>query len=303
MESPRESTMTNVDIEMDDATLSKMRLTEAENLKHWTCGPVSFAMSKKCRIISVLLLSIAIIFMPIFFLVIVPIIVQNIVDKTDITVYHAVIANPTNTSFQASVVENIDANTPFDSKVSLNSVILQWNHESTGGKLAKLKAPSTLDVGKKEVTMRSPAKVKDVSAMTNFNLYAMDAEYVDWHIKGDGELTTLGMVFDVFVDCKVKLRGFDGFPVNPVIDQLNTTGGSATTLYAFIIANFTSVSNIEIDFGQDLSFFLTSDGINIGTGTIPHCTLRSGSHKYLATVEMTPTTPQQVDQLNRVISN
>jgi LEA14-like dessication related protein len=247
------------------------------------------------------IIALCIVFLPILFTVVIPDIVQGMVDDSEIEIMQVVIRNPNNDSFESYVVEKFKNTGSMSAEIQMHSVSLFWN-DAGGGKMAKLNSNNRLDITADEVEMKSRASVVDADLMTDFNLYAISAEFVDWRIDGPATVYSF-MTADVSVDKTVRLRSFNNFPIDPQVLELNTTGGSNNTLFTEMLINFTSPGQIELDLGQDLQFEVYSQGVRVGTGTIPDCDMVSGSFTYFARVEMTPFSSEQRDQVSKVVSN
>lgn len=247
------------------------------------------------------MIALCIVFLPLLFTVIIPDIVQGMVDDSEIKIFQVVIKNPTNDSFESYVVEKFKNTGTTSAEIEMHTVSLFWKEEG-GGKMAKLSKNNRLDITSDHVEMKSSASVVDAQMLADFNLYAISAEFVDWRIDGPATVYSF-MQTDVSVDKSIRLQSFNNFPIDPQILELNTTAGSDNTLFTELLINFTSPGQIELDFGQDLLFEVWSQGVRVGTGILPDCDMVSGSNNYQAQVEMSPSTSEQLDQVGRVVSN
>jgi hypothetical protein len=248
------------------------------------------------------------ILLPIIFLVIIPEVTQHMVDESDLHIIEANIINPNDVSFTSHVTQkfqNIDEDSVSnDAEIQMHKLSLLWNDGTGNKKLATLTHSNAIGVSTSKVTMKSQANVKDVDALSEFNLFAISANKFQWEIHGTATVETLGLRIPVDVKKTVDMIGFNNFPIPPVINQINITNGSPTVITNQIQATFTNDANIALTFGQDVEFTLTSNDIQIGTGVIPNLDLQTGTFPVSATVYLSATEgTTQYNQLMAVISN
>jgi hypothetical protein len=246
--------------------------------------------------------------LPIIFLVIIPEVTQHMVDQSDLYIIQANIINPNDISFTSHVTQkfqNLDEDSISDgTEIQMHKLSLLWNDGTGNKKLATLTHSNAVEISTNKVTLKSQANVKDVDALTEFNLFAISAEKFQWKIHGTATVESLGLRIPVDVKKTVNMIGFNNFPIPPVIDQINITNGSPTVITNQIQATFTNDANIAITFGQDVEFTLTSDDIQIGTGLIPNLNLQTGVFPVSAMVYLSGTQgTAQYEQLMKVISN
>lgn len=237
----------------------------------------------------------------IFFFAILPAIISNIVSNSDLTVESVSITNPTATSFQSSVVQKFSNTGPISATAKLDTLYISWNQPG-GGKMVALSNSGTIKVSSSPVTMSSTASVVNLTAFTDFNTASVSAQTSQWTIEGDADITAI-VTTKVHLSKTVTLNGFDNFPVSPVINSLNTTGGSPTVLFNKISASMYSASNIQLALGQSLFFYLSSSGIRVGVGELPNYTMESGTSQVTAAINMTYSNTEEYNQLMKILGN
>lgn len=244
-------------------------------------------------------------FLPLLFLVIIPQAAQDMVNKSDLYIIQANIINPNDVSFTSHVTQkfkNIDQST--HGTIQMHKLSLSWNDGDGKKKLATLTHSNTVDITTSKVTLKSQANVKDVEALSEFNLFAISADKFQWKIQGSATVETSGLHLPINIDKTVEMIGFNNFPIPPVINRINITNGTPTVITNEIVATFTNDANIAITFGQDVEFTLKSDNIKIGTGIIPDLDLQTGVFPVNAIVYLSAVVgTAEYDQLMKVISN
>jgi hypothetical protein len=244
------------------------------------------------------------ILLPLLFLVIIPEVTQGMVDDSDLVIIEANIINPNDVSFQSHVTQKFKGVEGTHGTIQMHKLSLQWNDGTGNKKLAALTHSNEVDITTSKVTLKSQATVKDIDALSEFNLFAISADKFKWQIHGTATVETSGLTIPVDVDKTVDMVGFNNFPIPPVIDQINITNGTPTIITNEILATFTNDANIAISFGQDVEFTLKSEEITIGTGVIPDLDLKTGVFPVSAFVYLTATPETtEYDQLMKVISN
>jgi hypothetical protein len=241
------------------------------------------------------------IFLPVLFLVIVPIFIQDIVNKSDIVIIQATIIEPNDKSFTSSVRQKFTNTGSITAKAHMHDIRILWEDDNDT-EMVKLSNSNTIKVSSEEAVLTSRAIVTNKEELTAFNTYAMNAEYVHWHLVGKVQIQSFINV-EVDIDKHIDLVAFNNFPIPPIVQQINTTGGTKTQLFNHIIATFTSTSNIELQLNQNLNFIVKSNDISIGYGTLPNCTLLIGTHDYVASMIMLAHSDFELNQINEVISN
>lgn len=243
------------------------------------------------------------ILLPIIFLVIISEVTQHMVDESDLVIIEANIINPNDVSFSSQVTQKFENVDDVDGSLQMHQLSLYWNDGDGNKKLATLTHSNSLEIGSSKVKLNSQANVKDVQALSDFNLFAISADQFNWRIKGTATVKTAGLHIPVDVDKTIAMRGFNNFPVSPVIDQINITGGTSEFITNTILATFTNDANIAITFGQEVSFTLKSEGIIIGEGKIDDLELKTGTFPVKAFVQLSASGTTEYDQLMKVISD
>eukprot|EP00604_Paraphysomonas_vestita_P002703 CAMPEP_0174818390 /NCGR_PEP_ID=MMETSP1107-20130205/1056_1 /TAXON_ID=36770 /ORGANISM="Paraphysomonas vestita, Strain GFlagA" /LENGTH=404 /DNA_ID=CAMNT_0016030159 /DNA_START=256 /DNA_END=1470 /DNA_ORIENTATION=- len=237
------------------------------------------------------------------FLVIIPEITQHMVDESELVIIEANIINPNDVSFTSKVTQKFKDIGDADGTLQMHKLSLYWNDGTGNKKLATLTHSNSIDIGTGKVTLSSQANVKDVDALSEFNLFAITANEFNWKIKGSATVETAGLSIPVDVDKTIAMKGFNNFPNPPIINQINITGGTTTEITNIIDATFINDANIAITFGQEVIFTLKSEGITIGTGYIDDLELKTGTFRIKAVVLLSAPEDDQYTQLMKVISN
>jgi hypothetical protein len=232
----------------------------------------------------------------------IPAYMQFLTWKNDITISSIALINPSEDGFQSSVVESFSANCPVSAEVKMNNdVTLSWHHAG-GGEVVKLTDSSVIPVSTELANLNSVGLVVNRTAFTNFNSYAISADYVDWQIKGTAVVSAF-VDATVSVNKVVRLSGFSGFSVPPVVESLNVTDGSIKEMIASLRATLTSTSDIELHFGQELLFSIFSNNIYVGYGVIADAKMLRGPFTVLSDTHLTYTSDGEKTQLMDVLSN
>jgi hypothetical protein len=169
--------------------------------------------------------------------------------------------------------------------------------------LVTLKDSSTITMhGDREVTLKSTAYVEDLAALTLFNVYLLALGTFQWGVEGNANVN--GGTGDIYVDIDktADMHGFERFPHETVINEIEITAGTPTTLVNTIYATFDTVSNIAIDFQQDVGFIIKSgDSVKIGAGTAADFYLQSGIFDLVSSVGLTFTDDAEYNQVSLYI--
>lgn len=232
----------------------------------------------------------------------VPAYMQYLTWKNSIVIDSISIISPDETSFTSSVVERFSADCPVSATATMqNDLVLTWQHDG-GGDLVKLTGSNSIPVSTSPATLSSTAQVVNSTAFANFNAYAINADWVEWRIQGHATVNA-GVKSTVSVDKVVRLRGFSGFSVPPLVHSLNVTGGTSTELVAELEAQLTSSSTIQLLLGKDLIFSVFSNDVYVGYGMIANASLLSGSFSVVSDTHMTYTSGTERSELMALLSN
>lgn len=124
-----------------------------------------------------------IIFLPILFLVIIPGVIRNSVEKTNVAAQSAFIVCPTNQSFETSVVLVFSQSAPIPAHMQMKEIVVSWDGPN-GGDLISLTKSDKIQVTKKPTQVHSLANVRNHQALSSFTEYAMNSKSCEWHLKG-----------------------------------------------------------------------------------------------------------------------
>ena len=240
--------------------------------------------------------------LPITFCAIIPSVMQDIVNKSEITIQSITITAPTSTSFQASNIQTFSNTGSITATGKVSYLHITWD-EPGGGTMLRLGSSNSFTVKNNEqVSLTADAVIVNDTAFTDFNLAAIADSGLTWHLTGNIDVTYI-VTATCSLDKNVPLVGFSNFPINPNVTYVNTTGGSSTMLHNIIYATMTSLSNINIDFQQTIYFLLKSEGIPIGAGYIPDYSILSGLSDVQAYVNIYSTNAAEKAQVERVLTN
>lgn len=243
-----------------------------------------------------------IIMLPVTFLSIIPEEIRREYRASDITVNVAKVINPTDEGFTSETTIKLshEAAIPARLKVHKNSFI-SWEDPS-GGKLVLMQDSNTIPINTNFHTLTSYARVIDQDAMSRFNVYAITAQDIDWHMRGQSTVTAI-IQMDIDMDKPTPMYGFNNFSIPPVISEVIVTSGSPTVLYSSATATLYVESNMALVFGQDLYHIITVNDTNIGRARIINCEMYPGETVVPLVVEMFWSTTEEYDVLMRVLSN
>mmetsp|Transcript_2576 Transcript_2576/g.4688 ORF Transcript_2576/g.4688 Transcript_2576/m.4688 type:complete len:482 (+) Transcript_2576:23-1468(+) len=230
------------------------------------------------------------------FLAIIPAIMQDVTDDEEISMSTATISNPTDEAFDVRSTITFSDKPLLPATAKMHDTYLTWE----GVQLAVMKHNNKLDVDTPPQELRSSVEVSDLAAFTSFNEYLMDASSFNWHIHAHADAVAVGDKVDIVVDKDIKMEGFAGFPVDPVIKTVSVYEGTPDTLYSLSTTLLFSASNIALEFGQDLFFDFMSNGVKVGTGTIPNSKFLTGEFTADATIAMSMGTPEESAEVNNV---
>lgn len=203
--------------------------------------------------------------------------------------------------FTAVVTQSYSHTGSLTAKAHMHDLKVYWE-EGNNIPMVTLSNSNTIKISKNAITLRSTAHVTNTEELTNFNVYAMFNEHLNWELKGKAKVRSFVNV-DVDIDKHVGLIGFNSFPTSPQIVSIETNRGTSSRLYNKIVAKFTSDSNVEIIFQQNLNFVVTSNGVSVGQGTLEDCDLLGGINVYTAIMYLTANSDEEQDEVNRVMSS
>jgi len=288
-----ENTDTDVEIHMDES-YEPLISHDSEVLEKPRTRKLSFYFLISAVVLAVIL--------PVSFLVILPAVVRNECEHTDISIVTTTLTNPTNEAFESDVVMKFSKNAILPSTSHIQEAQISWDG-SGGGHLVRLKHSSTIHVTSSPHHLRSHGVVDNVTAFTDFNKYIIEVDSFDWRMKGNAIIHVMGTDVKVHIDKVVPMYGYNNFDVNPVISNVVATAGAPTTLFAIATALLNSESNIVLNFGQNLNFHMISNGVPIGIGTIPNCSMLTGNFSVHNNITMSYTNDDEYVELMYVVGN
>lgn len=271
------------------------------NVETSSCG--RFTLSKRCNIILLSVFAFFAVVLPVTFLVILPNVVQGMVDSTDMTVETVYMVSPSNNSFTSQVVMTFSEAPPVPATMKLDKVFVSCDELEQYNYLSFTHS-NTIHVTTKQVMLTSTAVVEDATALQAFTDHALQADNFTWHLKGTATVTTLGDPVVTHIDKVITLTGFSGFANgSPNVTSLVVTGGTAKTLTLNTLTSINIDSNIVMDYHQNVNFNLVSNGARVGVGTIANCVMQRGLHDYEVTIAMTPETDAELTEIESILGN
>lgn len=237
--------------------------------------------------------------LPVMFLVVLPDIIRDECDHTDIMISESQVVNPTNEGFDSVVRLKFSKSSPIPAKIHMHDTIVSWSGEG-GGKMIKLTHSGGLNVDTSVQTLSSRASIIDADTLSAFNTFCMTGAAFDWRMSGTSDVHALIDV-NVDIDKTVAMHGYENFPIPAVIYDVTVTGGSTTELYSLSLTTVTSTTNIALILGQDLHCILKSRGIPIGIGTIENAALWTGAFNVTTHTTMSYSTTEQKNELMRLL--
>jgi LEA14-like dessication related protein len=236
------------------------------------------------------------------FTVIIPAIMQNIVNQSNLNLITAGIANPSNASFTSTVLGKFTNAGSTTAKVKMNTLTVSWAGPG-GGDMLKLSHSNSLTVeNNHEATMTSLATVYDMEAFSNFNTYLIHHDSAQWTIDGTAEVSFI-VTSTVNFHKEVTLQGANNFSIPPQVLNTNITNGTATELLIASDVIMTSQSNVNLDLGQTLYFNLILNGVKIGVGHINNYQMVEGPYQTVAHLDLTFSNNEEYTQICYLMGN
>eukprot|EP01040_Poterioochromonas_malhamensis_P014414 gene14414-15952_t len=237
------------------------------------------------------------------FTVIIPAIMQSVVDQSDITLESTEISNVQANSFTSTtVVQFSNVNGPSGVKIKLTSTNIEWNHGNFGT-MVKLGHSNTLNVKNNvDTTMTADATVTNSAAFADFNTYLMHNEQGVWGLSGKADVTFLITAAVNINNKQLIFQGWNNFSVPPVVRQTNLTNGTTEILYSQALVSMTSLSNVLLSLNQNLYYRFEYEGEVLGVGHIPDYVMRPGTVDMMSYIEFSPTNATAQDALMKLLS-
>ncbi len=234
---------------------------------------------------------------------IIPAIIQSIVDQSDLTLESTEISDiQTNSFTSTTVVQFSNVNGPSGVKIELKSTNIEWDHGNFGT-MVQLGHSNTLNVKNNvDTTMTSEATVTNPAAFAAFNTYLMHNEEGVWSLSGKAEVTFLVKATVNINNKQLIFQGFNNFSVAPVVRQTNLTSGTTEILYSQALVSMTSLSNVQLSLNQNLYFRFEYEGEVLGVGHIPDYVMRPGTVDMMSYIAFSHTTSPQEEALMKLLS-
>jgi hypothetical protein len=262
---------------------------------------IHYCCANKCRIIT--FVSIIIIILLSQF-VIIPAVIQSMVNSSGLDIKTILITNPTDTTFNSQCVEEFTNTGSLSATAKMKKITIGWDH-SGGGDAIELTEFNDLTVGgdEKWQSMISTATVINSTILSNINTYAISNEDLQWHLTGYSDIYFLGIPYEVTINKKATLNGYNSFSVSPIVHSLNTILGTTENIVTTINLTMTSLASIQMELGQSMEFIVTSNDIQIGVGSIPNYSIYNGPNNLLANITLSYSNTIEYDQLMAILSN
>lgn len=234
---------------------------------------------------------------------IIPAIIQSLVDQSDLTLESTEISDIQANSFTSTtVVQFSNVKGPSGVKIELKSTNIEWNLGNFGT-MVKLDHSNKLEVKNNvDTTMTAEATVTNAVAFAAFNAYLMHNEEGIWSLSGKAEVTSLVKARVNINNKKLIFQGFNNFSVPPIVCQTNLTAGTTDLLYSQALVSMTSSSNVQLSLKQDLYFRFEYEGEVIGVGHIPDYVMRPGTIDMMSYIAFSHSTSQQRGALMKLLS-
>ena len=238
------------------------------------------------------------------FTVIIPAIMQDLVNQSNLSLEMATITNPTNTSFDSAVLGKFSNVGSLSAKVKMNTLTVSWSGEG-GGNMLKLSNSNSLTIKNNEVaTISSDATVDDMTAFSNFNTYLLHHETAQWTIDGTADVTAFGVTAQVNFHKTVNLIGANNFTIPPLVQSTNITNGTSNQLYIASQVTMYSPSNVDLNLLNSTMYFdLIYNDVNIGIGYIPNYQMIQGAYTTKAYIVLSYSNNVEYQEICNVMSN
>ncbi|KAJ1411638.1 hypothetical protein B484DRAFT_455551 [Ochromonadaceae sp. CCMP2298] len=221
----------------------------------------------------------------IIFLAIIPAVIQTRVDETDIIISKAIIIKPGNESFNSEVYQEMYHKGPKQhGYIQFNTLTINW----AGMDMVDMTDNNYLNLADDMHTLKSAATVVDTHALTAFNNFAVVMDECFWFISGSATVkTSTGLQVPVKIkDKKTTLNGFNNFIIPPVVNTVMINGGDASRMFSSITGTMKMTSNIELQFGQTLYYYVKYMGVNVGIGSLSNFNLETGTFDIASDIDL-----------------
>jgi hypothetical protein len=236
--------------------------------------------------------------------VIIPLLIQDMVDKSGLEMQSILITNPSDTKFTSTCVQKFSNTGSLQATALMKNIKISWEYAG-GGTAVELTDFNEIVVGggnDKEQTLTSTATIINNTALSDINIYAVSNKDVEWHFTGDIDVTYF-ITVNVRIDKYVTLYGYDSFPIAPIQNGMKTWGGSHNQLYSKLNLTMYSSATIEMELGQTMYFNIINEGIIIALGSIPNYSVHAGPNSVEANITLVYNNDEQYNQVMKVFSN
>jgi hypothetical protein len=211
--------------------------------------------------------------------VIIPVVIQSLVNSSSLTLVSANIGSMSNSSFTATTVMKFSNINGPAVKFQMNTINIAWKEPdgtTSDHMVCMNNANSIVAKNNGQSTVTSTNDVLDDSTFADFNSYLMHHPSASWTLTGTADVTFIVQAA-ININKNVDLVGFNNFTVPPVIASTNLTNGTHTVLTSKAFATLTSLSNVQLSLNQDLYYHVYFMEERIGTGYLPYFTMYAQS--------------------------
>ncbi|KAI8804175.1 hypothetical protein BJ742DRAFT_742327 [Cladochytrium replicatum] len=245
-----------------------------------------------------------VIFLPVLFLVIIPKIIQGIVDASAISFTSASLSNVTVTSFRLSGNGTISNSGSIPATITTeNPIILSWNGKNLGS-LPGLPPISAGQGGDVALSINDIVSVSNEDNFANFAAYLLNNKNFTWTLTTSVTVTALGIPFKgISLNKTVTLNAANQFS-NVAIQSFDIPGDTSDGKGISLVVNtaITNPSDIDFDLG-DVTFSLYYSEQQIGSLVGKAVKLAKGPNTLSLTGSLTTTTPDGLAAVGKLFSN
>jgi hypothetical protein len=203
--------------------------------------------------------------------VIIPVVIQSLVNSSSLTLVSADISSMTNSSFSASTVMKFTNINGPAVKFQMNTIDVAWKEAdgSTSDHMISMNnANSIIAKDNGESTVSSKNEILDSSTFADFNTYLMHHSSASWILTGTADVTFV-IQATIDINKQINLVGFNNFSVSPIVSSTNLTNGTNTVLTSKASVTMTSLSNVQLSFNEPLYYHFYYSGQLLGIGYLP----------------------------------
>ncbi|KAI8814501.1 hypothetical protein BJ742DRAFT_703861 [Cladochytrium replicatum] len=254
-----------------------------------------------CGVVTLVFLAI---FLPVLFLVIIPKIIQGIVDASVINFNSAGLSNVTATSFTLTGNGTIGNTGSIPADISSEGPIsLYWQGKLLGS-LPGLPDISAGHGGDTPLVISNTVTVSNEDNFANFAAYLLNNKNFTWVLTSTVTVKALGIPFrGISLNKTVTLNAADKFS-NVAIQSFDIPGDSADGkgIALKVATSITNPSDIDFDLG-DVTFTLTYSDQAVGTLVGNAVKLKKGENVLSLSGSLQATTPEGLSAVGKLFSN